>query len=97
MSEVPLYLVCGVLVRPTSRLSITISLSLGQVVLNDSLDSPEYMNEQVHARPFVGVFKSQSPNIFQETGAPLGQRLTKAHQWLQERTWDTPTKGLLWT
>ena len=30
-----------------------------------------------------GVFKSQSLNIFQETGALLGQKLTKVHQWLQ--------------
>ena len=39
-----------------------------------------------HVRPFVGVFKSQFPKIFQENGALLGQKLTKAHQWLQERT-----------
>ena len=39
-----------------------------------------------HARPFVGVSKSQFSNMFQETGALLGQKLTKAHQWLQERT-----------
>jgi len=40
---------------------------------------------RVHSRPFVGVFKSRFLNIFQETGALLGQKLTKAHQWLQER------------
>jgi len=34
----------------------------------------------------LGVFKSQFSNIFQETGALLGQKLTKAHQWLKERT-----------
>jgi len=39
-----------------------------------------------HARPFVGGFKSQFPNIFQETGALLGRKLINAHQWLQERT-----------
>jgi len=33
-----------------------------------------------------GVFKSQFSNIFQETGALPGQKLTKAHQWLKERT-----------
>ena len=39
-----------------------------------------------HARPFVGVFKSQFSNIFQGNGALPGQKLTKAHRWLQART-----------
>ena len=42
--------------------------------------------ELYHARLFVGLFRSQFSNVFQETGALLGQKLTKAHQWLQERT-----------
>jgi hypothetical protein len=46
-----------------------------------------------HARPFVGVFKCQSPNIFQAIGALLGQKLTKASKRLQERQPDTPRRA----
>ena len=50
----------------------------------------------IHARTFVGVFRRQFAKISQESRALLGQKLTKTQQWLQERTWDTLTKGLSW-
>ena len=46
-----------------------------------------------HARPFVGVFQK---SIFTRFINFWQYFPTKTNQWLQERTWDTPTKGLLW-
>ena len=46
-----------------------------------------------HARPFVGVFQKSISIRFINFWRYFP---TKTNQWLQERTWDTPTKGLLW-
>ena len=52
---------------------------------------------KVHARPFVGVSQKsifKRPCQFLAINAlKMAQKMT---QWLQERPWNAPTKGLLW-
>ena len=51
----------------------------------------------IHARPFVGVFEK---SIFKRPCQFLAMNAHKmaprTTQWLQERRWDAPTKGLAW-
>ena len=49
--------------------------------------------EVLHARPLVGIFQESISIRFINFWRYFP---TKTNQWLQERTWDTPTKDLLW-
>ena len=60
--------------------------------MGDCRCADEVLDEH-HARPFVGVFQKSISIRFINFWRYFP---TKTNQWLQERTWDTPTKGLLW-
>ena len=47
-------------------------------------------------RPFVGLFKSHLLRMFLENVGISRQKWTKTNKRLQERVWDTPTKGFSW-
>ena len=50
-----------------------------------------------HARPFVGISqKSISKRPCQFLAINAHKMAPRPSQWPQDRTWDTPTKGLLW-
>ena len=51
----------------------------------------------VHARPFVGVsHKSIFKRPCQLLAIDAHKMASRTTQWLQERPWNAPTKGLLW-
>jgi hypothetical protein len=50
----------------------------------------------IHARPFEPSIKSQFWEILTTFGDKYHKMAPRTNQRLQERTWDTPTKGLLW-
>ena len=56
--------------------------------------------EPDHARPFEPSIKSPFCQVFERFRKLLAinahKMAPRPPQWLQDRTWDTPTKGLLW-
>ena len=47
--------------------------------------------------PSWGYSKVNSLKIYQLLAINTREMAPRTNQWLQERTWDTPTKGLLWS
>ena len=68
--------------------------SYSTVWSNEYARPPRSGQIERHARPFIGVFQKSINIRFINFWRYFP---TKTNQWLQERTWDTPTKGLLWT
>ena len=49
-----------------------------------------------HARPFDTSIKSHFWKISLLLAINAHEMAPRTNQWLRERTWDTPTKGLVW-